>query len=468
MRLSAVDPVARRLGLTPGLTLADARAREPGLKVVDNDPHADRLWLERLADLCLRYTPRVALDPPDGLILDITGCAHLFGGEGASAGDLAARLGRFGAMVSHAAAATPDASRARARFPHPAVADEAEVIRHLPVVALRLGEERTGALLRAGLKTIGDLTRRPMAGIAARFGADAVGALNRLIGTEDTPLRYHHAPPAISIGRRFADPIAHVEYALNVLAELMAAAAEQLEAQGHGGRCFEALFFRSDNHSRRLRVETGLATRDPQVVMRLFRERIGALDDPLDPGFGYDFVRLGVPLTEPLATVQLKLEGGSVAEAEVVALVDRLATRLGQGRLCRFAPGDSHIPERAQVMLPVAGLFEPGGWLLPEAGEPPLRPLQMFDPPMLIEVIAEMPDGPPRRFRWRRTLHDVTRYEGPERIASEWWRHRDGGGLTRDYYRVEDGGGRRFWIFRRGLYGDEEASPGWYLHGLFA
>ena len=216
----------------------------------------------------------------------------------------------------------------------------------------------------------------------------------------------------------------------------------------------------------------GAPTRDPGVLTRLFRERIDALADPLDPGFGFDLIRLAVPVTLPLVAQQLQLGGGAVADSELGALLDRLGTRLGRNRVRRLSAGDSHIPEQAAFELIVGEL---GGdtasalqWPTPEAGEPPLRPLHLFDPPQRIEVMAQVPDGPPRRFRWRRVQHDVTRFEGPERIAAEWWRRRDGHGLTRDYYRVEDVRGRRFWLFRHGLYGTEKLSPDWYIHGLFA
>jgi protein ImuB len=173
-----------------------------------------------------------------------------------------------------------------------------------------------------------------------------------------------------------------------------------------------------------------------------------------------------VPVLAPLAALQLRLEGGSLAETEVTALIDRLSTRLGRGRVRRLAAAYSHIPEQAAFDLPFADA--PGTpWPSPVAGEPPSRPIQLFDPPQPIEVIAEVPDGPPRRFRWRQQQHDVAMAEGPERIAAEWWHRADAAGLTRDYYRVEDSLGQRFWLFRHGLYGIEKLAPCWYLHGLF-
>lgn len=502
MRIVAVDAWALRLGIAPGLTLADARARVPDLAAIDHDPHADMTWLERIADGCDRYTPMVALDPPDGITLDISGAEHLFGGEAALAADAERRIGALGLHLRHAIAGTPEAAQALARFQTMPAPDEAAAVRRLPVAALRLEEDVEVALGRAGLKTIGDLAQRPSAPIAARFGAETVAALDRLIGHADSRIMPRRALPALLFERHFAEPIAQTEAALATLAELAQEAAQTLEERRSGGRRFAARLYRSDGLTRDLAIETSLPTRDPKLVIRLMRERIDALADPIDPGFGFDMVRLAVPVVETLGASQLALEGGAVSEDALAALVDRLGTRLGRGRVRRFAPRDTHRPEQRALPLPAMDLPSPSAWEAPIPGEPPLRPLHLFDPPQRIEVLAEVPDGPPRRFRWRRTHHDVTRFEGPERIASEWWRvkverlpdpepsvvHPHPGRddleekeemppaphprprplLTRDYFRVEDARGRRFWLFRHGLYGRETSQPDWYIHGLFA
>jgi protein ImuB len=472
LRLSAVDQAARSLGLEPGMALADARARLPQLVAEDLDEAADRHWLEQLAKGSIRYTPLVELDSDDGLILDVTGCAHLFGGEKGLAADVEARMARLRMTLRLAFADTAGAAHALARYQALPAKDEAFAIRRLPVAALELDPEATQGLLRAGLKTIGDLAKRPMTAIAARFGSEAVTALRHLLGETSRPMRPLIPVAPIATERRFAEPVARTEYALEVLGELMAEAVRQMEERGEGGRRFEASFFRSDGLTRPLAVETGQPTRDSDLVIRLMNERIEGLSDPIDPGFGFDLIRLSVPVVEPLAVTQLSLEGGAVKEAEVAALIDRLSTRLGRNRIRRLVAQDTHIPEQMQLELPAVETSRPvADWPETIAGEPPLRPLHLFDPPQLIEVMAGVPDGPPHRFRWRRKLHDIKRFEGPERIASEWWQRRDGAidkpGLTRDYYRVEDMRGRRFWVFRHGLFA-ERPKPRWYLHGLFA
>ena len=472
LRLAAVDQAARSLGLEQGMALADARARVPMLEVVEQDEAADRAWLERLADGCIRYTPMVALDPPHGLILDVAGCTHLFGGERGLAADIETRMATLRMTARLAFSDTPRAAHALARFQALPLKNEATAIRRLPVAALELEPEATQGLLRAGLKTVGEVAKRPMASIAARFGGSAATALRELLGEAVRPIAPRIPMASIFAERRFAEPMARTEYALRVLGELAAEVSWQLEQRHEGGRRFDASFFRSDGLVRPLQVETSSPTREPALVIRLMTERIEGLGDPIDPGFGFDLIRLSVPVTEPLAITQLRLEGGLAKEAEVTALVDRLSIRLGRDRVQRLVAQDSHIPEQMQLALPAVEAGKPSAsWPKPAMGEPPLHPLHLFDPPQPIEVMASVPDGPPHRFRWRRKDHLIKRFEGPERIASEWWKRKDGAvdrtGLTRDYYRVEDVRGRRFWVFRHGLY-EEKADPRWYLHGLFA
>ena len=467
MRLASVDARAEAVGLRVGMPLADARAQIGELAVVPYDPVLDHDWLDRLAQGCARYSTLVALDAPDGLILDIAGVEHLYNGEAGLVADAEMRLARLGMTLRHALGPTADAARALARYQTRPAPDEGQAIRRLPVAALELEAEATTALVRAGLKTIGDLASRPMANIAARFGADAATALRRLLGDAPSPLDPRTALPPVIADRRFAEPLGSTTHATRILAELVGEAIKDLAERGKGGRHFRATFFRSDGLARSIAIETGHPTRDTGLVMRLFAERMDSLADPLDPGFGFDMIRLAVPRLEALGASQLKLEGGAVKDAAVDELADRLATRLGRGRVRRLRPADTHIPEQAQLELPAADAPPPLPWQEPDPGEPPTRPFHLFDPPQPIEVIAEVPDGPPHQFRWRRQAHAVRRYEGPERIAAEWWRRRDNGGLTRDYYRVEDAQGRRFWLFRHGLY-EEKDDPRWYIHGVFA
>jgi protein ImuB len=470
LRLAAVDRQALELGLAPGLTLADARARVPDLIAVDHDPAADAALLERVADDSDRWSPLVALDRPDGLILDITGCAHLFGGEAEMRWKLLTRLRRNGFHARATIASTPDAARALARFKRVAVVPpggEAEAVRDLPIAALDAPREATLALSRAGLKTIGHLADRPSLPVAARFGEDLTRRVRRVRGLEDIRITPRRPPPDCIVEQRFPEPIARMEDIEGTLVCLVVEAAGLLEQRGKGGRAFEAVFYRTDGLVRRIAVETVRPLRDARAVLRLFRERLDALAAPLDPGFGFDLIHLIVPATDAMSAVQTSLDRRAVERDEVEDLVERLIARFGSQRVLRFAARDTHQPERAARLVTVADETRSSlPWPEPEPNEPPLRPLHLFDPPQPIETIAEVPDGPPLRFRWRKALHEVARAEGPERIAPEWWRRKPGA-PTRDYYRLEDVNGRRFWVFRAGLYGRETEAPRWYLHGLF-
>ncbi|WP_417612741.1 Y-family DNA polymerase [Parasphingorhabdus sp.] len=468
MVIMAADRQAVSLGLGSGMKLADARARVPDLLAFDHDPLADADLLSRLAEACERYTPMVAVEPPHALILDIGGAAHFYASESALAQDAEDRLDAAGYSSHWALAGTPDAALALARH---GLKEGAEA--QLPVAALAMDDKTHQALERAGLYMIGDLAERPRANLAARFGMELTLRLDRILGLEDRPIDPLRRIGNIVTERRFAEPLTHIDGALTCLSELFAEAAERLNERGQGARMIRMMLFRCDGDIARLGLETGAPTRDGALFKRLLRERIEALNDALNPGFGYDLIRLSITASEPLAPQQLRLAGGEDRQGDQVALVSQISTRLGRERVQKFAPADSHIPEQGLLALPALSAPAPVPWNTKPSGEPPLRPLHMFDPPQRVQVIAEVPDGPPHRFTWRRKTHQVIRYEGPERIASEWWQRTDGqqpgnGGLTRDYYRVEDARGRRYWLFRHGLYGEEKANPDWYVHGLFA
>ena len=384
--------------------------------------------------------------------------------------DIVRRFRLAGVEARAVVAGAPDPARALARFGKARIVPEggdAAAVRPLPIAALELPEETRAALSLAGLKRIADLADRPSQPLAARFGRDLPTRLRRLLGLEDrriTPLR---PAPACCVEQRFAEPITHADAIERALGPLIGRLVGMLESAGQGGRRFEAHFFRVDGATRRISVETGRPSRDASSIFRLLQARLDTLADPLDPGYGFDLIRLAVPLAEPQASLQPSFYGKAVEDDEVSDLVDRLQARFGPSRVLRFRAADTHDPTRASRLAPAsaASVFE-ARWPAPEPGEPPVRPMQLFEPPQPIETLAETPDGPPIRFRWRRVLHEVARAEGPERIASEWWRGPNR--PTRDYYRVEDGDGRRFWLFRDGLYGRETDQPRWYLHGLFA
>ncbi len=474
LRVAAADAAALRLGLRIGMTLAEARALVPDIVTTEADSEADASLLQRCAAACEIFTPLVALRAGAGLILDVTGCAHLFGGEKELAFAACRRLNRLGLAACFALAGTPEAAWALARERHGSIVapgEEEALTQALPIMALERDSETILALQRAGFLTLGDLAARAPYTLAARFGEDLVIALRRLLGREDiriTPLR---PPPEIIAEKHFSEPLGLMESLLAALERLTRDVARALEKREAGGRHFEASFFRADGAVRRIAVETAEATRDTTLLMRLIRLRIEALADPLDPGFGFDALRLAVLRSETFDSLQPALAGEAAVqngERAVADLVNRLVARFGRENVRRFVTHDTHDPVRAAGTVPyLAGVVSvpPPE---PEPGSPPLRPLTLFEHPQWIEVMAEVPDSPPLRFRWRRVLHEVARAEGPERIAPEWWREASPAPAIRDYYRVEDANGHRFWIFREGLYEDSNARPRWFLHGLFA
>lgn len=472
LRISALDSMAARIGLSIGMALAEARGLWPNLEIAEAAPEADAALLYRAGEICDLFTPLVSLHSRDGLILDITGCAHLFGGERELGHRVWRKLSALELTACAAIAGTPEAAWAFARFRRGTIVppgEEEAIARMLPITALDQDAATCIALSRAGFQTLADLADRPSHLLVARFGEGLVATLRRILGREDvriTPLR---TPPEIMAERHFTEPLGLVDSLLRVAERLMADVVSRLEQQGLGGCAFDVSFFRADGAVRRLRVDTAQATRDVASLMRLIRLKIEALADPLDPGFGFDALRFAVLRAEPLTAAQPRLDGERGAEEgaqALVTLVNRLVARFGRESVQRFVASDTHDPARAGGVAPWLSCA-PSEWPAPEPGQPPARPLTLFAHPQPIDVLAEVPDSPPLRFRWRRVLHEVALAEGPERIATEEWREAAPAPVTRDYYRVEDAAGHRFWIFREGLYEDSTARPRWFLHGLF-
>ncbi|WP_245411222.1 Y-family DNA polymerase [Methylovirgula ligni] len=484
-RLAAVNRAAARHGLKPGLALADARAILPELACCAVDEAAEAATLAAITDWCRRFTPLAALDPPDGAMLDITGAAHLFGGEAKLLDEIEARLATQGLAARAAIAPTPEAAWALARFGEARVipeGDREEDLRRrlgaLPLAALRLDAKTLADLAQAGLRRIGDLILRPRAPLAARFGKQLFVRLDALLGHAKTPITPRFEAPAYLAERRFAEPIVQRETIEATIRALAQELALLLVRQGEGARQLDVSLFGVDGRVRHLRAGTSRPLRDPAMIARLFREKIeaaGNIDerDPLDAGFGFDVVRLAAEAVERQDEDQAHWLGAATQD-DLADLVDRLGARLGLRRVTRLDLSDTHWPEFAVTAVPfsASSTHRHGMDARHKAGHDvqaqsvlSTRPIRLLTQPEPIEAIASVPDGPPVRFRWRRVLHVVAAIEGPERIAPEWWKH---SALTRDYFRAEDSEGRRFWLFREGLYETETAQPRWFLHGLFA
>jgi protein ImuB len=462
---------AAKLGLAQGKALADARAMIPYLDVVEADDAADTKLLAAIADWCDRFTPFVAIDPPNGLFLDITGASHLFGGERALMDAARTGIVRQGFAVALAIAGTSVAARACARYSDGVVVaagGEPQAVAKLPVVALGADPLILHGLKRAGLKTIGQVAARGRAELTSRFGAAFTGRLDCCLGKNEAPISPRRPLPDYMAEHRFADPVATEDIISETLRSLAAALTGVLEQRGEGARILEAAFFRADGAVTRIAVETGRPVRDPAIIARLFGEKLDALADPLDPGFGFDLIRLEATLAERATHEAITFGDHANVEKDIAVLIDQFAARFGPRRIVRFFAQDTHIPEAASVTLPAQfHMPKEAAWDARSPGEPPRRPLRLLSRPEAIDVTAEIPDAPPRQFRWRRAQHLVTHAEGPERIAMEWWRH-NAPMPTRDYFRVEDTDGRRFWLYRDGLYNRETTHPQWFMHGVFA
>jgi protein ImuB len=480
LQISALDDAAAHLGLEVGLPLANARAICPELQIFDADEVADAKTLNDIADWCDRFTPLVALDLPHGLLLDITGCAHLFGGEAALMQMICGALTRQGFVVSAAIASTSVCARTINRHAHGRIVgngEEADAVRPLPVFALGADDAITRGLRRAGLKTIGDVASRERHEITARFGAGFTTLLEHALGQGDAPISPLKPLPDYIVEKRFAEPVATEDVISATLSRLAQMLVTAMDQQGKGARRLEASFFRTDGAVRAIMVDTGRPVTKADVMDRLFRERLDALSDPLDPGFGFDLIRLSASRVEIVVQEQRDLDSNVHDNDELTALIDRIAARIGGRRVVVHLPRDTHIPERAVLAAPAQQHLAAAAvavWPARVENEPPLRPLRLFEKPEPIKVIADVPDGPPAWFQWRRAAHTIRRVEGPERIAMEWWRSQ-GKTLTRDYFRVEDEEGSRFWLYRDGLYDseieqtdDEIVRPSWFVHGLFA
>ena len=500
-RITAVCEQAEEAGLVPGLGLAEARARFPSCETLACDPEADRRLLAAIADWCDRYTPLVALDPPFGLVLDISGCAHLQGGERALMDDILIRLFHQGFAASAAIASSAGAAMAlmtagAAPLIVPRGGERAAVA-PLSVKALRLEPEMAALLARLGLKTVAVLLDQPRAGLARRFGKTLLDRLDAATGIAERPINPRRPVAHLSAERRLFEPISLMEDIARLLLSLAERLKGDLEERGLGARRLELSLFRVDGVVSRLEVGTARPLREPKRVAALFREKLASLGDELDAGFGYDLVRLSVHEAESLEGTQTDLTGEDPEGTGLTHLVDRLGARLGQEAVLLAETVESWIPERAAHWRPAASALGDRSRLAasPVAGRsrlvagkatssiearpaPALRPLRLLAQPEPIEASFDLPDGAPFSFRWRRALYRVRRAEGPERIAGEWWR--EDPEAPRDYFRVEDETGRHFWLFRehRRLPGDRNSLdpdlvlPGhpavWFMHGLFA
>ena len=496
--LSAVDDTAATAGLTPGMTLSHARALIPDIQTAPADPEGDRVNLEKLADWCGRYSPSFGVDhsardcvgDDHGLWIDSTGAAHLFGGEEAMLVDLSDRLSRFGLRHRLGLAGSFGAAWALARYgqevrniaPH----HVHEILSGLGVVGLRLSPEIVTLLRRLGLKTIGQLEALPRIALAKRFSSkeayeSVLLRLDQCFGRREEPLTPKRPPPVYRVEQAFLEPLIEPEAFVHGLRLLTSDLCRKLVKANEGVERLAFLAFRVDGDVKAIEAGTSRPTRDPRHIDRLFAEKLPMID----PGFGIEKLALHAERTAPIETSQGKLEGGGTGtlsgDERFVQLIDRLANRLGTEAVTVTVPVESHIPEE-QAAQAAPGTMQKSWADMPHLND---RPSCLLLRPEPIKALAEVPDGPPLLFTWRRVTRRIVKSEGPERIAPNWVGTANSVDLaaeTRDYYRVEDEEGRRYWLFRKGLYdspgyaqaasenpdrGNAAERPRWFIHGLF-
>ena len=435
----------------------------PRLDVRPAELEADSAFLHRLALFAARrWTPRSALSDPAGLWLDLTGVAHLFGGEGRMCVRILRFCARLGFSARIAVAGTPGAAHALARHGRDPVTlcpsgEEAEALVRLPLSALRIDEEVLNAARRLGMETIDELRAMPRAPLTRRFGDTLLARLDQALGRIPEPfdpIIPEEPPTALA---RFAEPIASAEAIDQALADLMEAFVGNLHEQGLASKVATLICFRIDGAEQRVRIGTARATRDGPHLLRLFRMKI----EMIDPGFGIEAMELVASRYEPLGPVPVEGELGGRLEPDLVPLIDRLTGRLGPRRLFRTSSIESDIPERSVRRV------SPLGETTPWPCWP--RPVRLLVPPEPMEkVMAKLPDQPPIRFSWRGRMHRIARADGPERIYGEWWKESGEADAVRDYFQVEDEEGARFWLYRRGDGVDARTGDlSWWLQGTF-
>ena len=459
----AMSAQAVQRGVMSGARVVDVQAIHPDLHVEKADVAGDVALLDRVALWARRWCPWTVRDGGDGFLMDVTGAAHLFGGEVAMLRDIGTRFAMQGLRARLALAPTRGAAQMLARFGDSVICGPQDIemaLAPLPVVALRIDVGTERLLQRLGLKTLGKLMEVPRVALMRRFDRMAADVnplvlLDLALGRVGDPLNAPQDAQQWMARVRLPEPVIDPQPYLEGLADDLC---QQMAKAELGARRLQLTIYRVDGEWRSRNVELASSSRETAHLVRLLNGKL----DGIDPGFGFDLLTLEAKVVEPLAVHQDHLDGARRASEDVAALLDRLTAKLGPEKITWSAWVQSHLPERAEGRARA---------LACTAELPPIllrmRPVRLLEPAEEIAVLYAVPEGPPARFRWRRVAYLTTRFEGPERIAPEWWRDKPGTRL-RDYYKAEVRDGRRFWVFREGILGDGRGGePRWFMHGVF-
>jgi protein ImuB len=451
------------------MPVTKAQILVPELAVLEANPAADAEGLQNLALWALQhYAPLAAADPPDGIMIDATGAAHLHGGEAVMLHDMVTRLATAGITARAVMADTLGAAHALARYGRfergkPAMvvpeAASAALLLQLPIAALRLEPGMVAGLHRLGFERIGDLANQPRAPLTLRFGPELFLRLDQALGRLHEAIEPARPPELLEVRRLFAEPIAAPETLARYTGKLVAELCPILAAKTLGARRLDLLFHRVDRRIEAIRIGTAAPVRDAKRLTRLFCDKL----ETVDPGFGVELMNLRATLAEPFAERQLASALTAAEAADLSGLIDTLANRVGERNIYRFEPVESDVPERSVKRIPALAPASGKSWPLKWP-----RPVRLLARPEPIETIAMLPDHPPVQFVWQGVRRRIQRADGPERIFGEWWKADAELQAVRDYFQVEDEAGERFWIFRSGD-GEDTAtgSQAWFLHGVF-
>ena len=457
MIVTAANALAETQGICRGMGLADARAIIPVLQALDDKPELSDKLLKRIAEWCIRFTPFAAVDLPDGIILDVTGCSHLWGGDEPYVNDIVNRLKCRGYHVRAAIADTAGAAWAVARFGKLLIINSGQqtnALLSLPPAALRLEAETIERLQKLGLRQIKDFISMPRSALRRRFGNHIISRLNQASGLEEEFIQpvqpiepYQERLPCL-------EPIVTATGIEIALQQLLEALCQRLQKEQKGLRivCFKC--YRVDGKVEQVTIGTISPSHSVKHLFKLFEIKLSTIE----PDLGIELFVLEAPKVEDHSPAQQKLWEPmlNLNNVKLSELIDRLAGRVGSNAIYRFLPNEHYWPERS--FKPASSLQEQktAEWKLDRP-----RPTQLLATPENIDVTAPVPDYPPMNFRYKGKLHKIKKADGPERIEQEWWIQE---GQHRDYYAVEDEEGCRYWLFRLGHY-DEDYQ--WFIHGFF-
>jgi protein ImuB len=461
MIVVAANALAEKEGIFTGITLADARAIIPSLKFLDDDPELSSKLLKGFAEWFIRYSPVVAIDGNDGLILDVSGCTHLWGGEKQYLTDINKRLNKFGYVIRTAMADTIGAAWAVARFgqsvPVIESGQQKTALLSLPPAALRLESEVIERLEKLGLRQVGSFMQMPRTALRRRFGEHLLKRLHQAFGEEEEFIQ--PITPAVPYQERLPcmEPIVTATGIVIALERLLDTLCNRLKQEGKGVRMAVFKGYRTDGKVEKIEIGTNQPSCNTKHLFKLFEIKI----DSIEPAAGIELFILEAPKVEDSIPLQKRFwdTTGGLLDSNLSELLDRIEGKLGANHIHRYVPDEHHWPERSFKTATSINEKIQTTW---KAGRP--RPLHMLPVPEKIDVTAPVPDYPPMNFRYKGVLHKIKNADGPERIEQEWWLQE---GQHRDYYTVEDEHGQRYWLFRLGHY-DIAKSYSWFIHGFFA